>query len=88
MKLSELEKLLDEEEHIRDIEAEFRIYEEMSKLQAGKQIRDYMKAHKEEMKRYGIDDVPLHYRYPNLHIIISVIGCVISIIALLLKLLI
>lgn len=78
-------KPLTEEEHIENLKTEFRIYEELSKLREGKQVRDYMKAHKEEMKRCGIYDVPLYYRYPNLHIVVSGIACVVSIVAMLLR---
>ena len=77
-------ELLTDEEHFKNIEMEFKIYEDLSKLREGKQVRDYIKAHKEEIKRCGVD-IPFHCRYPNLPIIISAIACAIYVVGMLFK---
>lgn len=77
-------KPLTVEEHIRNLETEFMIYEELSKLREGKQVRDYMKAHKDEIKRCGVD-VPFYRRYPYFNLVVAIIAFAISIITLFLK---
>lgn len=59
-------------EKLRKLEGEFRIYKEMGKLRDGKQVRDYVKAHKKEIKEYGVY-VPLQCMYPYLRATVSAI---------------
>lgn len=77
-------KPLTDEEHFKNVEMEFKIYEELSKLREGKQVRDYIKAHKEDIKKCGVD-IPFHCRYPDLPIIILAIACAISVVVILFK---
>lgn len=67
----------DEIEKIRKLQGEFLIYKEMGKLRDGKQVRDYVKAHKQEIKEYGVY-VPIWCMYPYLPLIISAIAVGVS----------
>lgn len=77
--MEEKEKFLTEEEReiYRKLEGEFRIYKEMGKLRDGKQVRDYIKAHKKEIKEYGVY-VPIQCMYPYLTVTVSAIAVGVS----------
>ena len=82
--MEEKEKFLTEEEReiYRKLEGEFRIYKEMGKLRDGKQVRDYVKAHKQEIKEFGVV-VPIWCKYPYLLESISVIAVICALYCLL-----
>ena len=77
MEIGEGMREFDEIEKIRKLEGEFRIYKEMGKLRDGKQVRDYVKVHKEEIREYGVY-VPIWCMYPYLPLIISAIAVGVS----------
>lgn len=67
-----------------DLEREFTIGSELGALSHGKQLRDYCKQHKAELKRYGFK-ISLEEKYPLLPLIVSAIALLVPLIALLLR---
>lgn len=74
---TERERLEVDYEYIKKQEA---IYHEMGKLKDGRELRKYIKAHRENIKRYGVK-VPIIYRYPYLPVIISALALAVSVAA-------
>ncbi len=76
-------KLLTEQEREKEwwIEKQEGIYLEMGKLKDGKEVRDYIKAHREDIKKYHIH-VPFLCKYPRTPLVISILALLLSIIKL------
>ena len=77
----ELEKAMDE---CADLEREFTIGQELCRLSHGKQLRDYCKQHKAELKRYRFK-ISLLEKYPDMPLILSIVAVSVAIIGVLLK---
>ena len=56
-----------------------RIYSEMGKLKDGKELRDYIKAHSEDIERYDIK-IPFLCKYPHLPLIVSLVALILSVV--------
>lgn len=56
-----------------------RIYSEMGRLKDGKELRDYIKAHREDIERYDVK-VPFLCKYPNLPLIVSLVALILSVV--------
>ena len=76
----------DEFDCYEDYQREAEIYREMGKLRDGKEVRDYMKLNRDDIKRYYIK-VPLLCRYPWILYVPSWIMSIAAIIISLVKLL-
>lgn len=60
------------------VEKEEAIYREMGKLKDGKEVRDYIRAHREDIKKYRIY-VPFLCKYPRTPLVISIIALLLSV---------
>ena len=67
-----------------DLEREFTIGRELDNLSPGKQLRDYCKQHKAELKRYHFK-VSLFEKYPYLPLILSISAFSVAVMGLLLR---
>ena len=78
--MREKKKLPTERERYEYIAKQEAIYQEMGKLRDGKELREYMKVHRKDIKKYGVK-VSIIYRYPNLPVIISAVAVAVSAVA-------
>lgn len=76
--MKEKEKLLTEEELVR----EGNIYEQISLLKSGANVRRYLREHKDDVKKYNIK-ISFLRKYPYLPLALSIIALVLSVVRLL-----